>query len=555
VNGRHARRGPLRPRGSEPDASPPDRSQPKALYPRASPPDSSPPDASRLGSADPRLTAGVEGARKVSIEDYLPLPAAADQFPLEYMQNCSVIKLREDAERVIVGMCEPGNLALQESLRAFHRKEVVFHEIDRSELAMHLGRMLSASAAEGPAGRGAPSAETEKLLLDRLANDAPVVNLVNGILIEGIRSGASDVHIEAFPRAVSVRYRVDGVLRPAEGFQRAMFPAVSSRIKIMANLNIMERRLPQDGRLTVHLDADVMDVRVSIMPIADGESIVLRLFNKESAPLELEALGLGEEQRELMGRLSRLPHGLVLATGPTGSGKTTTLNALLRRIDARGRKIITIEDPIEYVLRDIDQVQTNERIGLSFESILRRVLRQDPDVIMVGEIRDTETAELAVRAALTGHLVFSTLHTNDSVSAVTRLANMRVPRYLIAAALKAVLAQRLVRRLCPRCRRRARPSAMQRALFRQHAVSASWVWKAEGCSACHSTGYSGRVALVELFASDETVEQMILEERSTGEISRYLADRGQRSLTWDGLSKAASGLTSFEEVERTVMLL
>ena len=510
------------------------------------------PQAAAEAAAEAGAEAGVGAPfTKVSIGEYLPLPGADEQFPLEYMQNCSVIKLREEADRVIVGMCEPGNLALQESLRAFHRKEVVFFEIDRSELAVHLGRILSASS---PAA-GGRSAEEEKLLLDKLANDAPVVNLVNGILIEGIRGGASDVHIEAFPAAVSVRYRVDGVLRPASTFERSMFPAVSSRIKIMANLNIMERRLPQDGRLTVHLDADVLDVRVSIMPIADGESIVLRLFNKESSPLGLEELGFGEKHLELLRRLCRLPHGLVLATGPTGSGKTTTLNAILRRIDAKSRKVITIEDPIEYVLKDIDQVQTNDRIGHTFESILRRVLRQDPDVIMVGEIRDTETSELAVRAALTGHLVFSTLHTNDSVSAITRLKNMKVPPYLIAAVLRASMAQRLVRRLCPDCKKRARPSALQRLLFQEHHVGAPWIYRAEGCAACHGTGYRGRVALVEMFASDGQVEQMIMDERPAGEISAHLAGKGMKTLMADGLSKAAAGLTSFDEIERTVMLL
>ena len=488
---------------------------------------------------------------KVSIGDFLPLPGPGAQFPLEYMQNYSVIKLREEDRQVMIGICEPARLSLQENLRAFHKKDVVFYEIDRSELSVYLGKMLSASTP-APAGH---ATDDEKLLLDKLANDAPVVNLVNGILIEGIRARASDVHIEAFAAEASVRYRVDGLLRRVSTFARSMFPAVSSRIKIMANLNIMERRLPQDGRLTVHMDADVMDVRVSIMPIVDGESIVLRLFNKESAPLTLEELGFAEEHLQLLQRLSRLPHGLVLATGPTGSGKTTTLNAVLRRIDAQSRKIITIEDPIEYILKDINQVQTNERIGLTFESILRRVLRQNPNVIMVGEIRDTETAELAVRAALTGHLVFSTLHTNDSVSTVTRLLNMKIPAYLIAAVLRAAIAQRLVRRICTECRKKTRPNALQKALFLQHNVGASWVYHGEGCEACGSTGYRGRIALVEMFVSDDTVEQMIMKERPLAEISTHLAAHGMRSLLADGLAKAADGQTSFDEIERTVLLL
>ncbi len=500
------------------------------------------------------MTDEAEGRalQKVSIGDFLPLPESGAQFPLEYMQNYSVIKLREEEHQVTIGLCEPSSLSLQENLRAFHKKDVVFYEIDRSELSVYLGKMLSASAVTAPAGH---TPEDEKLLLDKLANDAPVVNLVNGIFIEGIRAGASDIHIEAFASEVSVRYRIDGVLRRVSSFARPMFPAVSSRIKIMANLNIMERRLPQDGRLTVHLDADVMDVRVSIMPIADGESIVLRLFNKESAPFTLEELGFAEEHLELLQRLSRLPHGLVLATGPTGSGKTTTLNAILRRIDAQSRKIITIEDPIEYILKDIDQIQTNDRIGLTFDSILRRVLRHDPNVIMVGEIRDTETAELAVRASLTGHLVFSTLHTNDSVSTVTRLVNMKVPAYLIAAVLRAAIAQRLVRRVCPECRRKMKPSVMQRALFRQYNVSAPWVYRGEGCDACNSTGYKGRIALMEMFVSDETVERMIMTERPVSEISEHLTGAGMKTLMADGLVKAASGQTSFEEIERTVMLL
>ena len=489
--------------------------------------------------------------QKVSIGDFLPLPEGKAQFPLEYMQANSVIKLREEEGSVVIGVCDSADPALKESLRAFHRKDVVFREIDHSELAVHLGRMISSSSGSPSTAR---SREEEKLLLDKLANDAPVVNLVNGILIEGIRAGASDIHVEAFKDQGCIRTRVDGVLRRAGVIERELFPAVSSRIKIMANLNIMERRLPQDGRLTVHLDSDVLDVRVSIMPIADGESIVLRLFNRESAPLTLEELGFSKEHLAALRRLSRLPHGLVLATGPTGSGKTTTLNAILRTIDAASRKVITIEDPIEYLLKDIDQVQTNDKIGLTFDSILRRVLRQDPDVIMVGEIRDTETAELAVRAALTGHLVLSTLHTNDSISSVTRLRNMKVPPYLIAAVVRAVLAQRLVRRICRACRKRVRPNPLQRLLFEQAGVNAPWVYQGTGCDACDSTGYRGRLAVVELFTSDARVEQMIMTEQPLAEISTYLAGRGMKPLLADGLAKIAGGETSFEEIERTVWL-
>jgi len=495
---------------------------------------------------------GIDTARDIeraSISDYLPLPEAHDQYPIEYMENFSVIKLREEEDRVVVGLCNPGDHVVREYLRAFHRKQVVFREIDHSELALYLGRKMSVTE-----GTDEPVGDGDKLLLDKLANDAPVINLVNSIFIEGIRTGASDIHIESFRAEATVRYRVDGMLKRATAFDRKMFPAVASRIKIMSNLNIMERRLPQDGRLTVHLGQDVLDMRVSIMPIADGESIVLRLFTKENAPLSLEELGFAPAQLSVLNKLSRLPHGLVLATGPTGSGKTTTLNGMLRQIDAETRKIITIEDPIEYLLNGIDQIQTNERIGLTFESILRRVLRQDPDVIMVGEIRDMETAELAVRAALTGHLVFSTLHTNDSVSAVTRLRNMGVPAYLIAAVTRAVIAQRLVRRLCVECRKSVRPGAAEKKLFDQTGVEVRQLYVPQGCDACRGTGYSGRIALVEMFAADDRVAQMIVEDTPTTAITKYLVEGGMALLLADGLAKAARGVTALEEVERTVLL-
>jgi type II secretory ATPase GspE/PulE/Tfp pilus assembly ATPase PilB-like protein len=486
-----------------------------------------------------------------SIKDFFPLPDGPDQYPMEYIENYSVIKLKENDELVLIGICDKTDVALCEYLKSFHRKPVEFLAIDRSELSVYLGKKMATASVSDEQDK-AP--DDEKLLLDKLANDAPVVNLVNGIFIEGIRAGASDIHIESFRENASVRYRVDGVLKRASTFERRMFPAVSSRIKIMANLNIMEKRLPQDGRITVNLADSALDMRVSIMPIADGESIVLRLLNIESTPLTLKELGFEPTQVSLLSSLALLPNGLLLATGPTGSGKTTTLKAMLRQIDAEEKKIITIEDPIEYMLDEIDQVQTNDKIGLTFESILRRVLRQDPDVIMVGEIRDTETAALAVRAALTGHLVFSTLHTNDSISAIARLRNMEIPSFLLAAVCRGVVAQRLVRTLCPYCKREIAPSHATEDLFQMNHITLKKLYEPVGCERCRNTGYKGRVAIVEMFTSSPELEEMIARDASIADITGYAQSHGMKSLITDALTKVARGDTSLSEIERTVMV-
>ncbi|HEY9594398.1 MAG TPA: GspE/PulE family protein, partial [Spirochaetia bacterium] len=413
-----------------------------------------------------------------SLADFAPLPEGSRQYPLEYMDANSVIKLREDEAGIVVGVCDPRNAELLTSLRAFHDGEVAFRCIDRSELSAYLGRRLSVIDAEG-AKAGLP--EDERILLDRLANDAPIVNLVNSLMIEAIRKGASDIHIESFAEEARVRYRIDGVLRTVGRIEKGKFAAVASRIKIMANLNIMERRLPQDGRISVHLGEGSFDVRVSIVPISEGESVVLRLFNTEGIPQQLEDLGLDPEVIAHLRGLGAAPHGLVLATGPTGSGKTTTLNALIREIALESLKVITIEDPVEYRIDGVSQIQTNERIGLTFESLLKRVLRQDPDVIMVGEIRDAATAELAMRAALTGHLVLSTLHTNDAVSVIPRLRNMGVEPYLIAAVLRGAMAQRLVRTVCPSCRVSRKPDERERALLKKYGIASARLVRGKGC--------------------------------------------------------------------------
>jgi type II secretory ATPase GspE/PulE/Tfp pilus assembly ATPase PilB-like protein len=484
-----------------------------------------------------------------TLREFAPIPDGEEQYPLEYMDANRVIKLREDGQEVIVGICEPDNASLLASLREFHDKPVIFRLIDRSELFAYLGKKLSLIDAEPHA----VTADEERLRLDRLANDAPIVNLVNSLMIEAIRKGASDIHLESFPEEARVRYRVDGVLQVVARFEKEKFPAVSSRIKIMANLNIMERRLPQDGRISVHLGGGAYDVRVSIVPIADGESVVLRLFNTEGKPLGLEQLGLDGRSIAVLRQLIAAPHGLVLATGPTGSGKTTTLNALLRELASEAVKVITIEDPVEYRIAGVDQIQTHERIGLTFESMLKRVLRQDPDIIMVGEIRDTPTAEIALRAALTGHLVLSTLHTNDAVSVIPRLRNMGVEPYLIAAVLRGALAQRLVRKVCDACRRSRKIEVRERAVLREHGLSAPQrLIQGAGCDECSGTGYRGRTAVVELFRSDPTVENLILRGEQVSAITAHLEARGFRSLARNGLALALQGVTTIAEVERAV---
>ena len=372
-------------------------------------------------------------------------------------------------------------------------------------------------------------------------------------MIEAIRKGASDIHIESFSEETRVRYRIDGVLQTVSRIDKEKSAAVASRIKIMANLNIMERRLPQDGRISVHMGDGTFDVRVSIVPIAAGESIVLRLFNTGGASLGLAELGIEPESLALMRKLVAVPHGLVLATGPTGSGKTTTLNALLRELASEHVKIVTIEDPVEYLIEGVGQIQTHERIGLTFESLLRRVLRQDPNIVMVGEIRDTPTAELAVRAALTGHLVLSTLHTNDAVSVVPRLRNMGVEPYLLGAVLRGAVAQRLIRKNCASCSRPCKPSREEKEFLKRHELTAACLVKGKGCETCGGSGFKGRTAIVETFACDETVEEMILKGERVSAMAEHLKTKGYVDLLQSGLRKVVQGLTTLTEVQSAVM--
>jgi len=386
----------------------------------------------------------------------------------------------------------------------------------------------------------------------------PIISLVNQILTDALEMTATDIHIEPFQDSVRLRYRIDGMLQeiPVPDGVRKFHEAIISRLKIMADLNIAERRLPHDGRISVRAGEDEFDLRVSIMPSRFGETICLRILNRKTVFLSMTDLGLEDSDFRIFQKLIDLPHGIVLVTGPTGSGKTTTLYAALAKLaeSRKDRKIITVEDPVEYEMPGISQIQMHSQIGLTFASGLRSILRHDPDIILVGEIRDAETAEIAIRSSLTGHLVFSTLHTNDSVGAVNRLIDMGVEPYLLASSLVACIAQRLVRRICTNCKVKDEniPPQIRSEISRLLGIRPEEVqaWKGSGCSKCNHTGYKGRVAVYELFLLDEEIQDLTAAHAASSELRRAARQKGMKTLREDGWLKLNRGLTSIEEVSR-----
>jgi len=386
-----------------------------------------------------------------------------------------------------------------------------------------------------------------------LALEAPVIRLVNLLISRAVESRASDIHIEPMERELRVRFRIDGVLYPVEAPPRQMTAAVISRVKLMAKLNIAERRLPQDGGIRLKVLAKDIDLRVSALPTMHGESVVVRILNRSDNELvDLEKLGFPSILLERIGNLIARPHGILLVTGPTGSGKSTTLHGALSQINQADKKILTLEDPIEYQTAGLSQIQVNSQIGLTFAAGLRHIVRQDPDVIMVGEIRDLETAEIAIRAALTGHLVFSTLHTNDAPSAITRLIDMGVPSYLLSSSILAVLAQRLVRVLCPHCKQQ---TEMPEGVLPRHCPSESstgsvYFYRAVGCSQCRQTGYRGRVGIFELMELNEELQRLIARNAEANVLREASQKNGMKTLREDGMEKVLAGVTTYEEILR-----
>lgn len=378
--------------------------------------------------------------------------------------------------------------------------------------------------------------------------DAPVIRLINALLAQALRDGASDVHFEMFEARATVRFRIDGQLRDVVEPRRGLHAALVSRIKVMAGLDIAEKRLPQDGRIALRIAGRPVDVRVSTLPTGHGERVVLRLLDKSAGRLSLENLGMGAETLARLRRLLQQPHGILLVTGPTGSGKTTTLYAALSGMDSRATNIMTVEDPIEYDLDGVGQTQINARIDMSFARALRAILRQDPDVIMIGEIRDRETAQIAVQASLTGHLVLATLHTNDAPSAITRLVDMGIEPFLLASSMIGVLAQRLARRLCPACRQAYESDAGEMALL--GVARPITLYRAVGCAECNHTGYRGRTGLYELLTVDEAIRALVHRGGNEQEIRERAVYDGMTLLRADGLGRVLSGETSLDEVMR-----
>lgn len=383
-------------------------------------------------------------------------------------------------------------------------------------------------------------------------DDAPIVRLINALLTQAVREGASDIHVEPFEARSVVRFRLDGVLRDIVEPQQAVHGVIVSRIKIMARLDIAEKRLPQDGRITLRLAGRPVDVRVSTLPTAHGERVVLRLLDKQAGRLDLTGLGMAPRILASLDHLIHQPHGIILVTGPTGSGKTTTLYAALSQLDTARHNIMTVEDPVEYDLDGVGQTQVNGKIELNFARALRAILRQDPDIIMIGEIRDLETAQIAVQASLTGHLVLATLHTNDAAGAVTRLVDMGVEPFLVASSLLGVLAQRLVRKLCPECRRPHAPDPAEHRLLETSSEDTvpDTLYAPTGCAVCSGSGYQGRTGVYELLIVDDRMRSLIHDRASEGDLRDHARAHGMQGIRQDGLRWVAQGMTSLEEVLR-----
>jgi type IV pilus assembly protein PilB len=495
---------------------------------------------------------------KMSIEK-----SAVSKLSASTAKFYNIMPVKLDKDSVVVAVSDPLNMKLTDELRfvsGLSIKMVIAKDEDiKNMISQHYGKDEESlkeviDEAEKTTCKVpiVGKAENDADKLKEIASCAPVVKLLNMILLRAVREKASDIHFEPFEKDYKIRYRIDGICYDAAHPPRNLSLAISSRIKVMANLDVAENRLPQDGRIMIDIEGKTVDLRISTLPTLYGESIVMRVLDKSVVSLSLDQIGIDESIKSQIRGIIKRPNGIFLTTGPTGSGKTTTLYSCLSEINKIDYKIITTEDPVEYDIEGIIQVAINTKIDLTFARTLRHILRQDPDIIMVGEIRDAETAEIAIQAALTGHLVFSTLHTNDSPGAVTRLVDMGVEPFLITSTVRAVLAQRLVRKICSKCSKEYKPSEHELSEFgiSKEKIKGMKFYKGEGCPECSNSGYKGRTGLYELLIMDDKIRDLIVKRGSLAAIRSAACEAGMKTLRENGLNKVMEGITTIEEVLR-----
>ena len=484
-------------------------------------------------------------------------------IPITFVKQYQVLPIRREDGMVLVASADPVNFYPIEDLSRILGAEVRLAVTPEEEILAAINRIYDrlGTSAEGVIDDLREEEDNLSLLAQGIdeptdlleaSDEAPIIKFVNSLLYQSIKERASDIHIEPFERDLLVRFRIDGVLYEILRAPKRLQSSITSRVKIMGGLNIAEKRLPQDGRIRIKIAGKDVDIRVSVVPTAHGERIVMRLLDRSQVLLKLDEIGMTGEKLIRMRKLIRMPYGILLETGPTGSGKTTTLYAALSEINTPEKNIITVEDPIEYQLHGIGQIQVNPKIELTFARGLRSILRQDPDVIMVGEIRDLETAEIAIQASLTGHLVFSTLHTNDSPTAITRLIDMGIEPFLVSSSLIGALAQRLVRILCSGCKESYAPTdeALREVHLDRERLPNGFLYRPKGCAKCAGTGYHGRSGIYELLIVDERIQNLILKGVDANVIRRAAVERGMTTLRDDGAEKVLRGITSLEEVAR-----
>jgi general secretion pathway protein E len=487
-------------------------------------------------------------------------PTLLSKIQIGFAKRYELIPVRREGDAILIAMSDPLRLAALDDARLLLGRPVRLALASPKAIVNCINELYDRATDAAQQVIEDLNTESLDLLASELqepqdlleaTDEAPIIRLINSVLFEAVKQRASDIHFEPFERELEIRYRIDGILYKILSPPKRVQASVISRVKIMAGLNIAEKRLPQDGRIGIKIAGREIDIRVSVIPTAHGERIVLRLLDKSTRLLNMEDIGLFKDQLNTMHRLILMSHGIVLVTGPTGSGKTTTLYAALSKINSPDKNIITIEDPIEYQLKGIGQMQVHPKINLTFANGLRSILRQDPDIIMVGEIRDVETAEIAVHASLTGHLVFSTLHTNDAAGAVTRLLDMGIEPFLVSSSVLAIIAQRLIRTICSQCRQAYTPTSEELdKLGLKPSREAMTFYRGLGCDECMQTGYRGRTGIYEILLLEDDVRQMILSRSDANTIRNHAMAKGMRVLREDGARKILGGITTTEEVLR-----